>query len=178
MDWKQIASTVGNVAASVAPLLGGPAGMAISIGSQIAGALGTENSAEAVLNQLQTNPEAALKLKQWEHEERQQIREAHIALQKVELEQYKAELDDRQSARQTHKDHWMPTALVFMLFGLTCAVLWVLFYGPDMDSNRDIIIYIVGQVIGMFSASVAYWVSSTRGSKEKDKALNTLQSRV
>ena len=76
MDWKNIASTVGNVAASVAPLLGGPVGMAVSIGSQIAGALGTENSAEAVLNQLQTNPEAALKLQQWEHEEKQQIREA------------------------------------------------------------------------------------------------------
>ena len=174
MDWKSIANSVGSVAASVAPLLGGPIGMAVSIGSQIAGALGTENTPQAVMAELKNNPDAALKLQQWAHEEKQQIREANIELQRIALEEYKADLGDRQNARQTHKDHWMPTALVFMLFSLVSAVLWVLFYGPEMNENRDIINYLIGQLIAMFAASVAYWVSSSKGSKDKDKLMNAI----
>jgi gluconate kinase len=175
MNWKDIAKNIGSVAASVAPLLGGPVGMAISIGSQIAGALGTENDPKAVLAELNNNPEAALKLQEWAHQERDQIRQSHVELQRIYLQEYKADLVDRQSARQTHKDHWMPTALVFMLFSLVAAVLWVLFYGPEMNDNRDIINYLIGQLIAMFAASVAYWVSSTKGSKDKDKAINNIQ---
>ena len=48
MEWKKIANTVGGIAGAVAPLLTGPVGLAVSIGSQIAGALGTENTLQKV----------------------------------------------------------------------------------------------------------------------------------
>lgn len=178
MNWTDIAKNIGSVAASVAPLLGGPVGMAVSIGSQIAGVLGTANDPQAVLTELNNNPEAALKLQEWAHQERDQIRQSHVELQRIYLDEYKAELVDRQSSRQTHKDHWMPTAIVFMLFSLIAAVLWVLFYGPAMSGNRDIINYLIGQLVAMFAASIAYWVSSTKGSRDKDKAISNIQQAV
>ena len=89
MEWKKIANTVGGIAGAVAPLLTGPVGLAVSIGSQIAGALGTENTPEAVAAELKNNPDAALKLQQWAHEEREQIRQANIELQKLHLKNTK-----------------------------------------------------------------------------------------
>lgn len=175
MDWKNIVSSVGGIAASVAPLLGGPVGMAVSIGSQIAGALGTENTPQAVMAELKNNPEAALKLQQWAHEEKEQIRQGNIEIQRIALDEYKAELADRQNARSVNKDHWMPTALPIMLFLLVSAVLWALFYGPEITENRDIIVYLVGNLFALFASSVAFWVSSTKGSKDKDKLMNIVQ---
>jgi len=176
MDWKNIVSSVGGIAASVAPLLGGPAGMAFSIGSQIAGALGTENKPDAVLAELKTNPDAALKLQQWVHEEKEQIRQGHIELQRIALEEYKAELSDRQNARTTHKDHWMPATLTMVLLAMFAAVLWALFYGPELGGNRDLIVYLVGNLFTLVAGSVSFWVSSTKGSKDKDKLIDVIKS--
>ena len=58
MEWQKIANTVGGIAGAVAPLLSGPVGLAVSIGSQIAGALGTDNTPEAVAAELKNNPDA------------------------------------------------------------------------------------------------------------------------
>ncbi|NQZ24442.1 MAG: hypothetical protein HRT53_20650 [Colwellia sp.] len=175
MNWKDIVSNVGGIAASVAPLLGGPVGLAMSIGSQIAGALGTANTPQAVVEELKNNPEAALKLQQWAHDEKQQIRQSHIELQKIDLAQYQADLADRQHARTTNKDHWMPATLTIMLFVLFSAVLWALFYGPEITDNRDLIVYLVGNLFALLASSVAYWVSSTKGSRDKDKLVNLIQ---
>jgi hypothetical protein len=175
MDWKSIVSSVGGIAASVAPLLGGPVGLAVSIGSQIAGALGTENTPQAVAAELKNNPEAALKLQQWAHEEKEQIRQGNIEIQRITLDEYKAELSDRQHARNAHKDHWMPATLTLILVGLFAWVLWVLFYETLPPENRDLIIYLVGNLFTLVAGSIAYWVSSTKGSKDKDKLSNVVQ---
>lgn len=175
MDWKNIVSSVGGIAASVAPLLGGPVGLAVSIGSQIAGALGTENTPQAVLAELKNNPDAALKLQQWAHEEKAQIREANIELQRIELAAYQEDLKDRQHSRTVNKDHWMPEVLTLLLFTLFSAVLWALFYGPEITDNRDLIVYLVGNLFALLASSVAFWVSSTKGSKDKDKLMNLIQ---
>lgn len=175
MDWKNIVSSVGGIAASVAPLLGGPVGMAVSIGSQIAGALGTENTPQAVAAELKSNPDAALKLQQWAHEEKEQIRQGNIELQRIALDEYKAELSDRQNARVVNKDHWMPATLTLLLFSLFSAVLWALFYGPELGENRDLIVYLVGNLFTLLAGAVGFWVSSTKGSKDKDKAMSMIQ---
>ena len=88
MDWKSISGTVGTIAGAVAPLLGGPIGLAVSIGSQIAGALGTDNTPEAVEAALRNDPSAALKLQEWAMQEREQIRplrtEERIAVAEID----------------------------------------------------------------------------------------------
>lgn len=172
MNWKDIASTVGNIAGSVAPLLGGPVGLAVSIGSQIAGAIGTDNSPEAVAAALKKDPNAALKLQEWAAQEREQIRQSHVELQKIAMEEYKAELQDRQQARIIHKDHWMPSAITIFLLVMLAAQMAVLFYMPIPAENRDLLVYLSGNFLPFVSAAVYYWVSSTKDASEREKNLS------
>lgn len=171
MNWKDIASTVGTIAGSVAPLLGGPVGLAVSIGSQIAGALGTDNSPEAVSAALRNDPNAALKLQEWAALEREQIRQSHLELQKISLEEYKTELQDRQQARIAHKDHWMPSAITIFLLLMLAAQMTVLFYMPIPAENRDLLVYLSGNFLPFVSAAVYYWVSSTKDANQREKLM-------
>lgn len=175
MNWKDIASTVGGIAGAVAPLLGGPVGLAVSIGSQIAGALGTDNTPEAVAAALQKDPNAALKLQEWAMQEREQIRQGHIDLQRIAMDEYKAELLDRQNAREVHKDHWMPSVLTIALVLIFAAQLIVLFCLPIPAENRDLIVYLSGNFVPFVAAAVGYWLSSTRDASNREK-LMTLAS--
>lgn len=175
MNWKDIANTVGGIAGAVAPLLGGPVGLAVSIGSQIAGALGTDNTPEAVAAALQRDPNAALKLQEWAMQEREQIRQGHLELQRLALDEYKADLSDRQNARQAHKDHWMPSALTITLVSMLAALIAALFYLPIPSENRDLIVYLAGNLLPMVTGSVYYWVSSTKDANNREK-LMTLAS--
>jgi len=172
MSWKSIANTVGSIAGSVAPLLGGPAGLAISIGSQIAGALGTNNTPEAVAAALQNDPAAALKLQEWAAQEREQIRQANVQLQLIALDEYKAELSDRQNARLMHGDHWMPAALTLFLLFMLAAQMTVLFLLPIPDGNRDLLVYLSGNFLPFVSAAVYYWVSSTKDANNREKLMS------
>lgn len=172
MNWKDLAGTVGNIAGAVAPLLGGPVGLAVSIGSQIAGALGTDNTPDAVANALRNDPNAALKLQEWAAQEREQIRQSHVELQKIALEEYKAELQDRQQARLAHKDHWMPSALTLFLLIMLAAQMAVLFFLPIPDGNRDLLVYLSGNFLPFVSAAVYYWVSSTKDATQREKYLS------
>jgi hypothetical protein len=176
MDWKSISGTVGTIAGAVAPLLGGPIGLAISIGSQIAGALGTDNSPEAVQAALKNDPNAALKLQEWAMQEREQIRQGHIELQRLALDEYKAELADRQNAREQHQDHWMPSALTIALLGMLAALIAVLFLFPIPTENRDLIVYLAGNLLPLVTGAVTYWVSSTKDANNREK-LMTLAKR-
>lgn len=171
MNWKDIASTVGGIAGAVAPLLTGPVGLAVSIGSQIAGALGTENTPEAVAAALKNEPNAALKLQEWAHEEREQIRQANIQLQTLAVEEHKAILADRQHARITHKDHWMPAVLTLILVAMFAAQLAVLFFVDIPPGNRDLLVYLSGNFLPFIAAAVGYWVSSTKDANDREKAM-------
>lgn len=175
MNWKDIANTVSGIAGAVAPLLGGPVGLAVSIGSQIAGALGTDNTPEAVAAALQRDPSAAIKLQEWAMQEREQIRYGHLELQRLALDEYKADLSDRQHARQEHKDHWMPSALTIALLTMLAALIAALFYLPIPSENRDLIVYLAGNLLPMVTGSVYYWVSSTKDANNREK-LMTLAS--
>jgi len=172
MNWRDIASTVGSIAGSVAPLLGGPVGLAVSIGSQIAGALGTDNSPAAVAAALRNDPNAALKLQEWAALEREQIRQSHLELQKIALEEYKTELQDRQQARIAHKDHWMPSAITIFLLVMLAAQMAVLFFMPIPEGNRDLLVYLSGNFLPFVSAAVYYWVSSTKDASERERKLS------
>lgn len=171
MNWKDLAGTVGSIAGSVAPLLGGPVGLAVSIGSQIAGALGTNNTPDAVAAALRNDPNAALKLQEWAAQEREQIRQANIEMQRLAMDEYKAELSDRQNARAEHKDHWMPSALTIALVAMLAALIAVLFFFPIPQENRDLIVYLAGNLLPLVTGAVTYWVSSTKDASQREKLL-------
>lgn len=64
MDWKDIAGVIGKTAPILGTLVGGPAGAAI--GGIIGSILGTGSSPDAITNAIATDPQAALKLAQYE----------------------------------------------------------------------------------------------------------------
>lgn len=172
MNWKDIASTVGSIAGAVGPLLGGPVGLAVSVGSQIAGALGTDNTPDAVAAALRTDPTAALKLQEWAKEEREQIRQGNIELQRIALDEYKAELADRQQARIAHGDHWMPAALTLFLLAMLAALMAALYIWEIPEKNRELLVYLAGNFLPFVSAAIYYWVSSTKDANQREKLMN------
>lgn len=162
MDWKQ----VGNTAISVgAPLLGGalfgPAGAAV--GSIIAGKFGVAPDAtpEQVLTAIKGDPDAALKLRQ--------IETTHVErLQELENERLRIETADVQSARNVHQHHWMPSAITLLMCAMFGMIIGALFIWAVPGDNKDIVVYITGQVSGILTSCVTYWVGSTRASANKD----------
>lgn len=64
LNWKDVAATVGKFAPMAGTLLGGPAGAAI--GAMLAAALGTEPTPDAIRTAIATDPQAALKLAQFQ----------------------------------------------------------------------------------------------------------------
>ncbi|WP_417762178.1 hypothetical protein [Shewanella sp.] len=176
MDWKDIAGTVGKVAATVAPLLGGPVGVAASIGAQIAGAIGSDNTPEAVAQALQT-PDAALKLQQWAHEEREQIRQGHIRMQELDVEQHKADLADRQNARTEHQDHWMPSAITLALLAAVCIPLGMLFFVSPPTGSNQLILVVLGYLLPKLSDAISYWVGGMKDGENKDKLISSVMTK-
>ena len=162
MDWKQ----VGNTAIAVgAPLLGGalfgPAGAAV--GSIIAAQFGVSPDAtpDQVMTAINSDPDAALKLRQIEtdHTER---------LQELENERLRIETADVQNARTVHQHHWMPSAITMVMSAMFGAIIGALFIWAIPGENKDIVVYMAGQVSGILTSCVTYWVGSTRASANKD----------
>ena len=162
MDWKQ----VGNAVISVgAPLLGGalfgPAGA--TVGSIIAGKFGVSPDAtpDQVLTAINGDPDAALKLRE--------IETTHVErLQELENERLRIETADVQSARSVHQHHWMPSAITMVMCAMFGAIIGALFIWAIPGENKDIVVYMAGQVSGILTSCVTYWVGSTRASANKD----------
>jgi len=160
--WDKIKGMLATSAPVVGGLLGGPAGGAV--GAMIAGAIGTTSDPEAILAKLESDPEAILKIKQLESDERKH-------LQDIQLQTLQAELQDVQNARQSHKDHWMPSVITMVLAVMVAVIGAALLMYPVPDTNKDMTVYLFGQITGTFTTAVAYWIGTSRSSHNKDKML-------
>ena len=165
MDWKGVGNAVIKAGA---PLLGGalfgPAGVAV--GSIIAGKFGVspESTPDQVMAAITGDPDAALKLREIEttHAER---------LQELENERLRIETADVQSARNVHQHHWMPSAITMVVCAMFGAIVGSLFMWAIPEGNKDIVVYMAGQVSGILTSCVTYWVGSTRASANKDSLI-------
>lgn len=162
MDWKGVGNTVIKAGA---PLLGGalfgPAGSVIA--SIISGKFGVspESTPEQVMTAIKGDPDAALKLRQ--------IETTHVErLQELENERLRIETADVQSARNVHQHHWMPSAITLLMCAMFGMIIGALFIWAVPGDNKDIVVYITGQVSGILTSCVTYWVGSTRASANKD----------
>lgn len=162
MGWDSIKNAVGKIAPIAGTLLGGPAGAAV--GGLISSALGVENTPEAVAAAL-GDPEAVIKLKELESNERQHLLQ-------MQLSTLQAELADTQNARENHKNSMMPAAVTCALTVICAGMLYALLFVPIPDANRDILVQSFGTVLGFWGASLAYWVGTTRSSQEKTRILS------
>jgi hypothetical protein len=161
MNWNSIKETVGKVAPLAGTLLGGPAGAAV--GGLISSALGVENNPGAVAAAL-NDPDAVVKLKELESNERQHLLQMQLAT-------LQAELADVQHARMHNNSSNMPAIVTCALTAICGGLLYSLLFVEIPESNRDLLIQSFGTVLGFWGASLAYWVGTTRSSAEKTRMM-------
>jgi len=162
MNWKDIQSVVGKAAPFIGTALGGPAGGAM--GSMLANVLGVEPSPQAISEELRNNPEALIKLKQFELENEQQIREMAFKTLDVELK-------DKQSAREAHKESIMPSVICVALTAMVLLGGYAIFMTEIPSANETLANLLFGALIAKWGDSIAYWVGTTRSSSDKSKLL-------
>lgn len=162
MNWKDIGKQVASAAPVLGAALGGPVGGAA--GALIASVFGVENTPDAVDKAIKSDPESALKLRELE--------QRHIErLTELENDRFRIETADVQSARNAHNHHWAPSALTMLLLTMYGAAFGSLLFWAIPDANKDMVNFMLGQLSGMLSGCVVYWVGSTRSSANKDSLL-------
>lgn len=169
MDWQDVVKTV---APWIGTALGGPlGGMAIEA---IANAIGvSEKTTERLQQAIQgMTPDEALALKKADQDfaiQMQSLGYKNI----VDLEKIAA--DDRDSARkmQMAVQSRMPATLTCGVGAAFGMVLLVLFWVPIPEGNRDVVVYMCGQLAAAFAACLAYWVGTTRSSENKTGIIAT-----
>lgn len=167
VDWqnllKQVAPWIGAAATGNVPALVSMA--AAQIGSAFN--VNVKPTADAISAAIAgATPEQMLALKQADDDfavKMQQLGFDHIA----QLEQIAA--GDRKDARAAQIANKSPIPAILTIgTGVGFLVtLWALFYYPIPQENRDLVVYMCGQLASAFGACLAFWVGTTRQSENK-----------
>jgi len=162
MDWKSI---IGTVAPTIATALGGPmAGAAVKfIGGQF---LGDENAGEDQVAEFVRNagPDTLLKIKHADND-------FAVQMEKLGVDVFKIEAEDKQNARKEHKHSIMPATLSITLTLLVAGIVWLLFYAEVPEGAKEVLFMLLGVVIKEWGNSMQYWFGTTRGSAEKSAGM-------
>ncbi len=127
--WDGIKSLLGSAAPIIGTLVGGPAGA--YVGGLIANALGVENTPEAIEFELNNNPDALVKIKQLESDERIALKELAFKHANLESEERQLSVTKQHATMQAELAsndpwvrRWRPT------FGYAVCLAWcLLFFG-------------------------------------------------
>lgn len=161
MNWMDIGKQAIQMGAPIlGGALGGPAGAAV--GAMIANQFGIDTpTPDNIMAAIKSDPEAALKLREVElrHQER---------LTEMEVDRFRIETADVQDARKVHQHHWMPSVITMLMCAMFGCIVGALFIWAIPGENKDIVVYMAGQVSGILTSCVTYWVGSTRASANKD----------
>lgn len=162
MDWKKI---VGTVAPTIATALGGPlAGTAVKfLGDQF---LGNENATEEELAQFvkTADPDTLLKLKQADHE-------FELQMQKLGVDVFQIEADDKKDARVQHKNSYMPSVLAVTLTFIIAGIVGLLFYVEVPPGAENVLYMLLGVVVKEWGGAMQYYYGTTHSSQEKTKMM-------
>lgn len=167
MDWTTILKTV-------APWLGtaiaGPlGGLAVTAAANALGL--SDKTADAVKQALSgVTPDQMLALKKADQDfavQMQALGYKNVA----DLEAIAA--GDRDSARkmQTAAPSIVPALLTCFVVGAFTATLILLLKFDVPATNRDIVVYMIGQLSGGFTSALAFWLGTTRDSSRKTELL-------
>lgn len=167
MDFTAIIKTV---APWIGTALGGPlGGMAVEAA---ANALGIgEKTVDAVKQAIAgVTPEQMLALKRADQDFQIQMQALGFK-QVVDLEAVAA--GDRDSARrmQSSAPSVVPALLTCFVVGAFTATLILLLKFDVPNTNRDIVVYMIGQLSGGFTSALAFWLGTTRDSSRKTELL-------
>tara|TARA_R110002020_G_scaffold467655_1_gene691367 strand:+ start:5054 stop:5551 length:498 start_codon:yes stop_codon:yes gene_type:complete len=158
MDFKSVGKKISEYAPLLGSVVGGPAGGAL--GSLVASAFGVENNPVAIMAAVNNDPEAAVKLREIELNNKSE-------LERIELEKALAHIDNMKDARKSHKHNHMPAVICCLLtlfVGLGAYGLFTINIPPE---NKEIAYLLFGTLLAKWGDSIAYWVGTTRSSQEK-----------
>lgn len=164
MNWSDLGKNIAKFAPLLGGVVGGPAGSAI--GSIIASEFGVEDKPEAVFNAVKNSPDAAVKLRKIELNNKTE-------LERIKMEQAKTEIADKQNARVNNKHSMMPAILSCVLSLVIVGIIYLLFYTPVPEGSKDVLLVILGVVVKEWGGAMQYWFGTTRSSQDK-----TLNSRL
>lgn len=166
MQWSDVGKVVGAVAPTVGTLLGGPAGAAI--GALVSTALGTDNNPAAVNAALTADPQLVYKLKELQENNQADLQKLMIT---AATEQFKAEVEDRDSARKlaaVQPNDWIrPTFAVSLLFGFFAIVAYLLVMNTEIPTQLAVLI---GALIGTWQKELqsvsSFYFGTTKNANE------------
>lgn len=167
MDWTKLVSTV---APWIGTALGGPlGGMAVEAAANALGL--TDKTVDSVKQALAgVTPDQMLALKKADQDFALQMQA--LGFKNVaDMEAIAA--GDRNSARrmQTAKPSPVPALLTCFVVGAFTATLVLLLKFDVPATNRDIVVYMIGQLSGGFTSALAFWLGTTRDSGRKTELL-------
>lgn len=172
-----LSSILAKAAPWLAAAAAGPAGLAVQAVKTVAEAVGAKadttagDLAAAVAG---ATPEQLQALKQAEMDFKLRMQELGFK-QVSDLEAIAAA--DRKDARsmQVANKSIVPATLTWFLIGSFVGTLAALFLLPVPAENRDIVVYMAGQLSGFAAAAVAFWLGTTRNSESKTNLLAQAQ---
>lgn len=172
----ELQKILGKVAPWLVAAAGGPAGLATKALSTLAEKLGASEATVGAITQAVAGatPEQMLSLKQADNEFKVRMQELGFK-RETDLEAIAA--GDRANARAmqmtTHSN--IPAILTCFLGVAFVGTLLALFKYPIPPENRDVVVYMCGQLAAGFSAALAFWLGTTRESANKNVLLANSQ---
>lgn len=169
--WKAI---LAKVAPTLATALGGPlAGTGVAVLSKVL--LGKEDGTEAEIAEIVAGaqPEVLLKLRQAEQEFKVRMEELRITEEQLVF-------DDIASAREreTYVKDKMPAILTSGIsLGFIGYVIAITFL-PEVPVEKEILMFVLGQLSGMATQGVTYYLGSSRGSKHKSASIDKVLEQI
>lgn len=176
MDWKGLAARISTAAPLLGTLVGGPVGGAVGTAEKmIAGALGVRETPEAIEAELLANPDAYLKLKELELNNKVELQRLVLEHERLALEHERVRLADVADARGRQIAHekatgrkdvnlyilaWTVVLGFFSLMALLC------FHPVPVDSD-GVIFMLFGALATGFGQVLQYFFGSSKSSVDK-----------
>ena len=108
--------------------------------------------------------------------------EFELEFQKIEIEQFKAEVQDRESARNMRNEFtragkidWEHFIVNMVGLSLFLFVVIYLLYRTVPADNRELVIHILGIIEGVVLSIFAFHNGTTRGSRMKDETIRQMK---
>ena len=173
VKWGKIAKQVlGTVAPMAATAIGGPfAPLAMNIMKSV---LGTEDESLIEQQIASSDPDTLLKLREVDNQLRTRMRE-------LDIEEQDLHVKNTQGARDLAKatSVWFQFALTVVAMFAFGLLLYVLIIKGQVipTENKDIAIFLTGQLSGFVALGYNFFLGSSKGSKESKDIAATLQKR-
>ena len=172
-DWKDIAGVVGKFAPLAGTLIGGPAGAAI--GALLSAALGTDGTPDALHAAIAADPQASLKLAEFESDNKVKLQALAFThadnVLAAETAALQADVADRTSARarETAVLDQTPKVLAGVVVASSVALGAAVVAGmvTKDPSQAALVGTVIGYVFGESKQALNYYFGSSSGSARK-----------